>query len=236
MRNRMRMGSCSIRELWGRSNIAKSCGGYINKIIEAVAVEHRLAVSAPMDEELEANDARAEFRRSQDIWDIAFHPEVLERGNQIEDATYLVLKDFVEPPWEYGEDDDEDGEEERGSQEEDYDDDDDHVPSNGYTAADIAKKASRMRIVGDASNSKPPKPTEKKAAKLQETEPLSFDVDPDFEPWSIPANTHEGMAAATETDSEWLHWGAGQASRPGEVEGTPPSISERDANTTPGWE
>jgi hypothetical protein len=71
----MRIRTCSIRELWGRTEISRACGGYINKIIEAIIQDPNCS------------------------WDIEYRPEVLEHGAQIEDAVFLVLKDFVEPEY-----------------------------------------------------------------------------------------------------------------------------------------
>lgn len=71
----MRIRTCSIRELWGRTEISRACGGYINKIIEAIIQDPNCS------------------------WDIEYRPEVLERGAQLEDAVFLVLKDFVEPEY-----------------------------------------------------------------------------------------------------------------------------------------
>lgn len=73
----MLLRSCTIRELWGRHEVARACGGYIMKIIEAV------------------------IRDPAQAWDIDFRPETLLTGAQMEDAVSLVLKDFEEPeiPW-----------------------------------------------------------------------------------------------------------------------------------------
>ena len=87
MRERMRMRSVSIRELWGREEVAIACGGYINKIIEAVIQDPDKA------------------------WDIEYKSAVLENGCQIEDAVFLILKDFVEPEPDWGFGDDEGDEE-----------------------------------------------------------------------------------------------------------------------------
>lgn len=90
MRERMRMRSVSLRELWGREEVASACGGYINKIMEAV-------IQDPSKEKQ---------------WDIDFKPELLERG-MMEDAVFLVLKGFEEPQIDWadeGEDEEQDDE------------------------------------------------------------------------------------------------------------------------------
>ena len=77
MREKMRVRSCSLRELWGRSEVASACGGYINKIIEAIVADPDHAK-----------------------WDIDHLPSILAFGGQMEDAVHVVLKDYVEPDWE----------------------------------------------------------------------------------------------------------------------------------------
>lgn len=73
MRDRMRLGSVSLRELWGRNEVAQACGGYINKLIQALIKDPSCT------------------------WDIKFDSAVLDKGGEVEDAVYVVLKDFVEP-------------------------------------------------------------------------------------------------------------------------------------------
>lgn len=77
MREKMRVRSCSLRELWGRSEVASACGGYINKIMEAVVADP-----------------------DHSKWDIDYLPSILSFGGQMEDAVHIVLKDYVEPDWE----------------------------------------------------------------------------------------------------------------------------------------
>lgn len=122
MREKMRTRTASIRELWGREDVAQACGGHISKIVDAI-------IQDP-----------SEIK----IWDIEFRKDVLERGHMMEDAVFLVLKDFVEPPapdWgSEGEDGVEAGEEDEpveqatsgvqsmwhgGDELDDYDDEDD---------------------------------------------------------------------------------------------------------------
>lgn len=69
----MRARSVSLRELWGRNEIAQACGGYINKLIQALV------------------------RDSTCSWDIYFDPTVLDKGGEVEDAVQIILKDFEEP-------------------------------------------------------------------------------------------------------------------------------------------
>lgn len=73
MRDRMRARSASLRELWGRNEIAQACGGYINKLVQALVKD------------------------SECKWDIEFDPSALEKGGEVEDAVHIILKDFVEP-------------------------------------------------------------------------------------------------------------------------------------------
>ncbi|KAK9893735.1 hypothetical protein P389DRAFT_174580 [Cystobasidium minutum MCA 4210] len=73
MRERMRLRSVSLRELWGRNEVAQACGGYMNKLIQALIKDPKCA------------------------WDIDFDYAVLEKGGEMEDAVRVVLKDFVEP-------------------------------------------------------------------------------------------------------------------------------------------
>lgn len=77
MREKMRVRSCSLRELWGRSEVASACGGYINKIVEAIIADPDHAK-----------------------WDIDYLPSILAFGGQMEDAVHVVLKEYVEPDWE----------------------------------------------------------------------------------------------------------------------------------------
>lgn len=94
MRNRMRIGKCSVRELWGRSTIARSCGGYVNKIIEAI-----------LHEPLVTHSPQLNVVTCSRKWGLEYREKILKNGNQIEDAVFLVLKDFVEPEWEANKDD-----------------------------------------------------------------------------------------------------------------------------------
>ena len=77
MRTRMQVCACSIRELWGRSDVSRACGGYVNKIIEAI------------------------LQDPEQNWDIEFKPEPLNLGAQMEDAVFLILKGFEEPVYLY---------------------------------------------------------------------------------------------------------------------------------------
>lgn len=69
----MRARSASLRELWGRNEIAQACGGYINKLIQALVKD------------------------SECKWDIEFDSATLEKGGEVEDAVLIILKDFIEP-------------------------------------------------------------------------------------------------------------------------------------------
>lgn len=73
MREKMRMKTVSLRELWGRNEVSRACGGYINKIIQAAIEDGK-----------------------ENRFDMEFKLSLLASGASLEDATFLVLKDFVE--------------------------------------------------------------------------------------------------------------------------------------------
>jgi len=217
------MGACSVRELWGRSSIARACGGYINKIIEAVLHEPTRASTGNATASGAAGSAGEPLLDR--IWDIEFRHEVLELGNQIEDATYLVLKDFVEPPWEYGEDDEE---EDDGINIDEEEDDSDEPAA--FTASDIAAKVSKMRILGGAT---------KTAAKVKPTEMDAWDPalynDPNFQPRSTPVVDDSAHSPSAVLTDEWTDWGVVGTAQNG---GTPAIqiTNEPDAEVPPGWD
>lgn len=191
----MRARSVSLRELWGRNEVAQACGGYINKLITALA-------------------------RDPDCkWDIEFDPAALEKRGEVEDAVQVVLKDFVQPEvpsyhaLEEGaeeeaekedfvknrdsDDDDSDNENENGHDSTKDDDKDEQEGQDFQLPPQLSKKQKKLKRMQEAPFLVPIFPIENMDEKVWMPEKGSEDAKV-WEEWSEPARSSTMI-----TEEEW---------------------------------
>lgn len=186
----MKLRSVSLRELWSRNEVAQACGGYINKLVQALI-----------------KDASCS-------WDIEFHADVLEKGGEVEDAVMIILKDFEEPERQTypaldgaGDDDDDDTKDSIvRSADSDSDDDEDDTASRADRGNNeewqtlqgppkLSKKQKKMKRMEEAPFLAPIFPIEKAPVWMPEK---GSEEAAGWEEWTAPAR-----ASTMITEQEW---------------------------------